>query len=228
MEKQFINKDPIPKAYKIGRDVNNIASTLSELVTKYYQTSEKSDPKSKGEKHRSESQIPQTVEEIVKKHEISYCAFHGMRRAFRPSNTYYVSLLDKTKIETQIADGRRQHPHSECRFIKFTFDNGNNARFTTEFKQGFEFCSGVSCYHELLLETLFRRYQDIYFVKGKNKLPRTDSSSHCLPLEAEGKQYQGKYIVAMLQCEVKNPLGTTDDEKFDYFDVVHDPGPNCK
>ena len=56
MEKQFVNKDPIPKAYKIGRDVNNIASTLSELVTKYYQTSEKYDPKSKGEKHRSESQ----------------------------------------------------------------------------------------------------------------------------------------------------------------------------
>lgn len=209
-EIELIDDNPFVKADFDQDDFCIVDMSLCELLEKYNNV----------ELIEDQDEI---LEQLKNKHKILYSAFHGMRRAFKNRKKYWVLPLSKEVLEDKLKEGKEKYPDAKCRFLQFTFNGRNNAKFSFEPVGKFGFKSGLSCYLEPLLEYIIKTYDKIYIVKGLNNL----SNENTQPIEHEGKKYNGKYNIAMLKCKLKEPTGRSEKESFHYYDVVHDPGGNC-
>jgi hypothetical protein len=209
-EIELIDDNPYVKADFYQDDFYVVDMSLCELLEKYNDI----------ELAENHGEI---LEQLRSKHEILYDAFHGMRRAFRNRKKYWVLPLNKGVLQEKLIEGKKKYPDAKCRFLQFTFDNKNNAKFSFEPVGEFGFKSGLSCYLEPLLEHIIETYDSISVVKGLNNLTNENTE----PVKHEGKNYNGKFNIAMLKCKLKEPTGRSEKDNFHYYDVVHDPGGNC-
>jgi len=205
------NDDAFVKVDFDDNDFYPVNSSLSTLLKNYYD-SDSSQTKN------------QMMEQLKNHHEIVCHAFHRMRRVFKDRKRYWVHPLNKELVMEKINKDREDYPNAKCRFLRITFNKNNNAKFLYNSIIDFDFESGLSCYSTLLLEYIIKTYDDIYIVKGRNNLSYEDGTS----VIREGKEYNGKYNIAMLKCKIKGSEDKIPEENsFHFYDVVHDPGGNC-